>query len=82
MLTDADRRALWAAFMSQASAAREALALSKIDLRAAVDAIDQWVGDNAASFSAAIPQPARSALTMKQKLRLFKAILNRRWEVE
>jgi len=82
MLTNDDRRALWAEFMKVASSAHEPLALSKADLRAAVDAIDGWIDANAASFNAAIPLPARTALTMRQKLRLFVAILKRRWEVE
>lgn len=82
MLTNEDQRALWAEFMSQASSALESLGLSKAEILATVFAIDQWIEDHAASFNLAIPQPARGVLTMRQKLRLFTAILNRRLEVE
>lgn len=55
--------------------------LSKLDLIAAVNAIDTWTDANAASFNAAIPQPARGALTAKEKARLFMMILNERFKV-
>lgn len=81
-LTNANRKALWAQFMEQASAEREPLAgMEKADLRAAVDAIDDWIEANAASFNRALPQPARSALTVSQKLRLFMEVARRRLEV-
>ena len=81
-LTDADRRAIWADFQSEASSAFEGIAVSKPNLRAAVDAIDGWIGANVAGFNAAIPEPARSNLTARQKLRLFLYVVKRRWEVE
>jgi hypothetical protein len=51
------------------------------ELRAAVDAIDQWIDDNASSFNSSIPQPARSSLTAKQKARLLVWVVRRRFEV-
>ena len=81
-LTEDDRKELWSKFMSDVSSRYEALgALSKQDLRAAVDAIDTWIDDNLASFNSAIPQPARSELTAKQKAEIFFAVARRRWEV-
>ena len=65
--------------MSDLSDAREPCGLSKSDLRAAIDAIDQWIHDNAAAFNAAIPQPARSTLTSAQKARLFAAVVRHRF---
>lgn len=76
VLPDAERREAWAEYM------RETLALSgltKAELRAAVDAVDDWVNANAASFNAALPQPARSALTAGQKARLLAAVAVRRY---
>lgn len=78
VLSDADRRALWAEYQRSPEAG-ETLPL-KADLRAAVDAVDQWIDDNAASFNAAIPQPARGALTARQKARLLALVLKRRFE--
>ena len=82
LLSNRDRREVWAEFMRESSNAHEPLELTKSELRAAVNAIDQWVQDNVAPFNAAIPLPARSALTAKQKARLFFAVAGRRWEVE
>jgi hypothetical protein len=67
--------------MRDASNERMALPLTKADLRAAVDAIDQWADDNAAAFNVAIPLPARTALTAKQKAQLLFYVVRRRFEV-
>ena len=45
----------------------ESFAISRPDLQAAIDAADAWIDGNATSFNAAIPQPARGALTASQK---------------
>ena len=82
VMSDADRRKLWADFMSDSSRDRESLGLTKADGQAAIDAIDQWQQDNAAAFNAAIPLPARTALTANQKARMFLAVARRRWEVD
>ncbi|HIJ72274.1 MAG TPA: hypothetical protein HPP87_13110 [Planctomycetes bacterium] len=69
-------------FMLQTSARFEELgALTKPDLKAAVDAIDEWVENNFASFNSAVPQMAREALSAKQKAQLLFMILKKRWEV-
>lgn len=54
------------------------IAITKQDLRAAVDAVDTWLENNRALFNAAIPQPARNGLTNKQKFELVAAVLLRR----
>lgn len=80
-MSDADRAAVHAEFMSQVSAAHEPFAapLTKPDVRAAVDGIDQWLTDNASAGNQAIPQPARSGLTAAQKARMQSLIVLRRW---
>ncbi len=81
VLSDADRFAIWAQYMRDSGAVRDPLPLSKVDLRAAVNAIDVWVDSNLTAFNTAIPQPARSALTTKQKANLLLYVVKRRWEV-
>lgn len=81
LLTDQDRKDLWGAFMWFSSRIRELLDLSKIDLRAAVDATDQWIEDNQVAFNSALPLPARTALTQKQKVRIFMEVARRKYEV-
>ena len=81
-LTGSDLKAIRAKFMSDVSSREEALGvMTKIELRTAVDAIDTWVDGNVVSFNSALPLPARTELTAKQKLELFVAVAKRRWEV-
>jgi hypothetical protein len=81
ILTDQNRAALWAEVMREMSAGGEGCSITKTDLRLALNAVDQWVDDNSAAFNSAIPQPARSALTSKQKARLLAYVVRRRFEV-
>lgn len=78
-LSDSARRDLWAAYMQEVSTDREPLALTKADLRAAVDALDTFLSDNAAAINTAIPQPARGALTTAQKARLLVFVIRARY---
>lgn len=81
VLLDVDRLELRAKFMRQASDRRDARLLAKPDLLAAVQAADGWANANAASFNAALPLPARTALTGRQKAELLMFVIRRRWEV-
>lgn len=79
VLTEAILADVRAVFMRDKSALREVLAtVTKADLLAAVAAMDAWIDANMAVFNAAIPEPARSALTAQQKVELFMAVLIRR----
>lgn len=59
-----------------------AIAVNKAELRAAVNAADQWVSDNAASFNAALPAAARNGLTAAQKAWLLSGVLAHRFNTE
>lgn len=76
ILSDTQRREVWAQWM-QANA--ETVSIAKGDLRAAADALDQFLEDNAATVNAAIPQPARGALSNAQKARLLAYVTLKRW---
>jgi hypothetical protein len=78
-LTDQDREDLWRVFMQSNTGAFGSM--SKHELRAAVDATDVWIDNNAAAYNTALPQPARTALSSKQKVQLFTFIAERRWRV-
>lgn len=75
-LPDNDRIACWAESMQPNGIG--GVALTKAQLRAAVDAIDDWVDANSTAFNSAIPQPARSVLTAKQKAALLMLVVQRR----
>ena len=79
VLTNNARRDLWRAYMQEMSAQQQAVGpITKADLRAAVDALDDFLNTNAAAINQAIPQPARSALTVPQKARLLVYVVERR----
>lgn len=79
VLTDNQRAAVCADFQRDKSLAREAFGnLTKDDIRAAINALDNYFDTNAAVINLAIPQPARSALTGQQKLDLVLRVLQRR----
>lgn len=79
VLSDTERASIWADVMRQLSDAREGCAITKTDLRAAIDALDTFLDTNAATINAAIPQPARSGLTTGQKARLLAYVALKRW---
>lgn len=52
--------------------------LTKPDVQAAVDAIDDYIDLNAASMNLALPQPFRNTATPSQKALLFAFVAARR----
>lgn len=57
-------------------------AITKADLRAAINGIDQYLSDNASAMNTAIPQPARGVLTTKQKALVLTAVVAKRYILE
>lgn len=78
VLTDTQRVEMWARWQRENT---EDCGVVKADLRAAVDALDVWWESVATAANAAIPQPARGALSTKQKVRLFMLLLAKKYEV-
>jgi Ni2+-binding GTPase involved in maturation of urease and hydrogenase len=54
-------------------------AVTKQDLREAVDAVDAYMDSQAATFRAQLPTETRNALTAAQERRLIRAIMNERY---
>jgi hypothetical protein len=77
VLNDADRVSLRTAW---AEANRETVGITKPELRAAIDAADDWANSNAASYNSALPLPARTTLTAAQKARILAYVVTRRFE--
>lgn len=75
VLGDAQRAQVWAQIMQAISSNREGLPILKADLRAAVDACDQWVSDNSASYNSALPAAFRTNATPDQKTRLLEGVI-------
>lgn len=79
VLSVAQRAEGWAELMDELSFKRARCGTSKTNLRAAYDALDTWVNDNAATVNQAIPQPARAELTVEAKALLFMHIVRKRY---
>jgi hypothetical protein len=48
-----------------------ACGITKVDLKAAIDATDDWIDANQASFNTALPTAARNGLNLTQKTLIF-----------
>jgi hypothetical protein len=79
VLTDQARAEIWAEFMRELSRDGDPITITKADLRAAFNAIDDFMDANAATINQALPQPARTALTITQKARLLNFVVSRRY---
>lgn len=78
VLGDSERFEVWAQIMRELPMP----GVTKPELRAAVNALDTWLNDNAAAANAALPQPARGALTVEQKAALLSYVIARRYLME
>jgi hypothetical protein len=78
IMTDAQRYDAWAEFMRDIPPGR-LYAISKSDLRAAINATDQYINDTAVTYNNALPQPARGALTIEEKARLHTVVVKYRY---
>lgn len=76
VLANSDRVEAWALYMREQLGA---VAVTKQDLRAAVDALDDFMDTNAGAINAAIPQPARGGLTTSQKALLLMYVVKQRY---
>lgn len=77
-LTDLERQATSTALQRNWSTLGLPCGVTKADLKAAVDAVDDWCDANQASFNTAIPLPARTALTAAQKGWLLGYVVRKR----
>jgi len=76
VLSDQDRADVTQEFMALAAGP---FTITKADIRAAVNALDDWYNTNAAAANAALPQPARAALTTTDKAHMSNLIVSKRY---
>ncbi len=77
-LDEGERTDAWARFMQDNT---EDTPFTKPELRDAVDATDDWIEDNQASYVAALPAPFRTQSTLAQKVQLFTYVTAKRFGV-
>jgi hypothetical protein len=78
VLSTNDRIAVWAQWMRENEETITG-ALTKADLQAAVNAIDDFLNNNATAINNAFPVAARTALSTAQKAALLNYVVFRRW---
>lgn len=61
------------------SLASDITGLTKPELRAAINALDDYLNTNASAINLAIPQPARGTLTTAQKAALMVYVIHKRY---
>ena len=77
VLVDQDRFDLWADWMRDTRIGT--VTVSKQDLRAAVNALDQYFSDNAAAINNTLPAAAKAGLTASQKALLLMYVISKRY---
>jgi hypothetical protein len=77
-MTEPQLTEAWAEFM-RAIPNSENYSITKQDLKAAVNAVDQWVSDNASSYNNALPTAARNAMSVTEKARLLQYVTQKRY---
>jgi hypothetical protein len=75
-LENNDIDTIWGDYMSRET--ESGFSLTKQELRAAVTALDQFLENNRTTINNAIPLPARTALTTRQKILILKYVLDKR----
>lgn len=80
VMSNADRILCWEQWMRENKDAITG-AMDRNDLKAAIDAADQWASDNASSFNTALPVTARTVLSASQKAFLLSVVLFKRYNV-
>ena len=80
-LDETARTKVWSDLMKRYSEDGESINVTKADLRAAVDALDSYLDDNAGDINNALPNPAKSELTQSQKALLLSYVVLKRYEV-
>lgn len=76
VLADPDRFDVWADFMRSSGVLG---VITKAELRAAINAADDWANTNSAAYNLALPQPARAVLTAPQKALILGMVVNKRY---
>lgn len=81
LLTENQRIAAWTEMMRTLSTERDPCVVTKVDLRAAFDAIDNFFETNINAINNAFPEPAKTNLTVRQKAMILAIVIRVRFNV-
>ena len=74
VLSEAERQQVWRGINRYASNIFQEIDIDNVDLRAAIDATDDWIDTNQAGFNSSLPAAAQAGLTAAQKTLIFCAV--------
>ena len=77
-----DREKIHRGIMRYWSQENESIPIVKADLYAAIEATDDWIDGNQASYNAQLPAAARNSLSQSQKTLLFCVVALARVSIE
>ncbi len=81
-LSELQRVEAWADLMKKWSRDGETVGIEKAELRAAVDAMDDFFDANTATINNAFPAAAKAGLTTQQKALLLMYVITKRYILE
>ncbi len=74
VMDETNRSDCWRDYMREGG-----VAITKSELREAVDALDDWFDANATTLNSALPLAARTGLSTTEKARLLRAVIAKRY---
>ena len=80
VLAEAERNAIHHEIMREQSSRRESLKLLSPELRAGINAIDDWVEVKFLDFNSSLPLSVRTNMTKMQKFEAFAKVVNKKLE--
>lgn len=81
-LTEVERRQIWRGLMRYWSGQQVGCPFMKADLKAAVDALDVFLNNNAVVINNTLPEPFKTVASIEQKAVLLAGVVLRRYNVE
>lgn len=81
VLSTTIRQQIWRGLMRYWSDLRESMGVNKSEFQAAVNAADDWIDSNAASYNSALPPAFRTTATPGQKAFLLAVVCLARFDV-
>ena len=82
LLNEADRKVIFKELEDELSSENVPVSFGRPDGRLAIDNVDQWIEGKMAEFNNLFPTEVKTSLSTKWKLRVFKIVINKKFQRE
>ncbi len=82
LLSEADRQEIFVEIEDALSSENVPVSFGRPDGKLAIDNIDQWTEDKMTEFNNLFPTEVKTSLSTKWKLRVFKAVITKKFQRE